>query len=130
MAESDFSEVNQLIIDLGQVPANAGRNIIAAVTVTSFKIKKAWQEPLKGSSSLPALPYALSYDVVSDGRKVEAEIGFDKGRNQGPLGNISEFGSPTITGRGFGLKALADNQSDFEKGLDIAIEQAERQAGF
>lgn len=134
MPDFDFSEVDQLVADLGEVAENAGPNINKAVNVTSLLVKKAWQEPLKGSRTLPALPYAITYDVTTESvlgnSVIVSEIGFDKGRNQGALGNISEYGTPTITGRGYGLAALEANQKDFEKGLSIALEQAERAAGL
>lgn len=134
MVDFDFSEIDQLAADLGKVADNAGPNVRKAMEVTSLKVKRDWQEPLKGSSTLPALPYAITYDLtvgVGVGTTVlESEIGFDKSRNQGPLGNVSEFGTPTVTGRGYGLRALEQNQADFEKGLEIALEQAERKGNL
>lgn len=127
---SDFSELTRLAADLGEVADDAGPNIRTAVVVTSLKVKKDWQEPLKGSRTLPALPYALGFDVTSDGHEIHSEIGFDKARNQGPLGNISEYGSPSITGRGFGIAAIEANQEDFVHGLDLATKALERKAGL
>jgi len=129
MADSvsfDFSDINKLVADLATVPNTAGPLIRKAVEITSLKIKRDWQEPLKGSATLPALPFALGFDVKSDGRTIDSEIGFDLARNQGPLGGISEYGSPTITGRGYGLASLQKNQGDFVKGLEIALEQAQK----
>jgi len=126
----DSSEIDRLVADLGSISADAAENVVKAVEVSSLKTKKSWQEPLKGSRTLGALPYAITFDVEGDGKTVTSEIGFDKSRNQGPLGNISEYGSPTITGRGYGLAALEKNIPDFEKGLSIALEQAEKAAGL
>lgn len=126
----DLSELNAFSADLGKVSDNAGENILKAITGTSLGVKKAWQEPLKGSPSLPQLPYALSFDVVADGREVVSEIGFDKEKPQGPLGNVSEYGTPSITGRGYGIAALEKNANDFEHGLSVALEQAEKAAGL
>lgn len=134
MPDWDFSELDQLAADLGQVADKAGPKINSAINVTSLKVKRAWQEPLKGSRSLPALPYAITYDITTfqgfGSSVIKSEIGFDKSRNQGALGNVSEFGTPNTTGRGFGLKALESNQGDFLRGLDIALEQAEKEAGL
>lgn len=130
----DFSEIDQLAANLADVPREAGPNIRKAITVTSIKTKKDWQEPLKGSASLPALPYAITFDITtsrgSGSSVIKSEIGFDKERNQGALGNISEYGTPQTTGRGYGLRALQLNQDDFEAGIAIAIEQAEKKAGL
>jgi hypothetical protein len=38
-------------------------------------------------------PYSIGYDVYSGFRGPVAEIGPDKGRPQGPLGNLLEYGS-------------------------------------
>lgn len=38
-------------------------------------------------------PHSISYDVEEDGTTIRAEIGPDKNRRQGPLGNILEFGT-------------------------------------
>ena len=134
MADFDFSELDQLAADLGEVPENADKNIRKAILVSSIKVKKTWQENLKGSKTLPGLVPALGFDITVGQffgvSVVKSEIGFDKNRAQGALGNISEFGAPNITGRGFGLKSLQDNQDDFEKGLAIALEQAEKKAGL
>ena len=129
-ASFDFSEIDQLAADLGTVADAAGPNIHSAIKGTSLGVKKAWQEPLKGSKTLPRLPYAISFDITVGQffgvSVIKSEIGFDKDKPQGPLGNVSEYGTPTTTGRGFGLRALEQNQGDFERGLDIALKQAEQ----
>lgn len=131
---SDASELGRLAADLGKVADNAVPNIRKALDVTSGKIRKTWREKLGRSPTLPGLPGALSWDVTGEasltGSVLQSEIGFDKQRYQGPLGNISEFGTPTVTGRGFGLASLHENEADFQRGLEIAIEQAEREAGL
>jgi hypothetical protein len=129
MAESDdFSEIDRLAIDLGDVGPLAGRFVAAATTVTARKVKDTWKDKLEGSSTLPALPYAVTYDTaVFQGfgvSQIQAEIGFDKDRNQGALGNVSEYGTPTVTGRGYGLASLDENKGDFEHGLELAAADA------
>lgn len=134
MAGFDFSELDQLAADLGEVPEKAGPNIAKAITVSSIKVKESWQEPLKGSATLPRLPYALSFDITNlqafGVSVIKSEIGFDKEKPQGALGNVSEYGTPTITGRGYGIAALHANEADFVKGLSVALEQTERAAGL
>lgn len=134
MADFDFSELTQLAADLGEVGENVGPNIRKAITGTSLGVKKAWQEPLRGSKTLGGLVPALSFDIttaqVFGVSVIKSEIGFDKDKAQGPLGNISEFGSPTIAGRGYGIAALEANQEDFQRGLEKATEDAEKEAGL
>jgi hypothetical protein len=65
---------------------------------------------------------------------VVAEIGFNKGKNQGPLGNLVEFAGDKSGGldshEGVGEAALERVEADFEKGLSIATRDAERAAGL
>ena len=125
MADYDFSDLDKLAADLGD-GADALPNVKKAVQVTAFKVKTVWRTKLGGSSTLPGLPAALSYDVEADAGSVDAEIGFDKSKGQGPLGNISEFGSPTVAPRGFGLASLEENQADFVTGIEKAIDDTLR----
>ncbi len=137
MADSvsfNFDELNTLAADLGEIPRSARKNVRAALQVTARNVKDAWRGKLEGSETLPALPYAVTYDV--DANKVfgvdvlRAEIGFDKSRSQGPLGNISEFGTPSTPPRGFGHAALEENQADFERGISIALDETLKEAGL
>jgi hypothetical protein len=134
MADFDFGELDQLAADLGDVTDNAGPNVSKAIGITSLKVKKAWQGRLDGSSTLPGLPSAVTYDITTfqgfGVSVIKSEIGFEKDRRQGALGNFSEFGTPKVPGRGYGLAALEENQKDFEDGLAIALRQAERSAGL
>ena len=129
MADYDFSELTKLSADLGDA-ADAIPNVKKAVTVTARNVKDAWRDRLKGSATLPALPYAVTYDVDVTAGGVEGEVGFDKGRAQGPLGNISEFGSPTVAPRGFGLASLEENQADFVTGIEKAIDDTLKANGL
>ena len=121
-ASFDFSELNRLAADLEKAGREVRPNVVKATHVTARKIKDRWRDKLKGSSTLPGLPSAVSYDVKSPSGAVEAEIGFDKGRRQGALGNVSEFGTPSVGPRGFGLASLEENQDDYVTGLEKAID--------
>ena len=133
-AAFDFSELDRLAADIGEVPAKSGPKIRKALEVTSRYVRDSWRDKLKGSISFKHLPGAVTYDIVTFqgfGASVfQAEIGFDKGRPQGALGNLSEFGKPGQAPMGFGHASLLENQADFEKGIDIAIGDALKEAGF
>lgn len=131
---ADFDGLNHLAASLGTVPANSGPLINSALQVTSNKILQTWRGKLVGSATLPGLPGALSYDVsVFRGFGVsvlESEIGFDKARSQGPLGNISEYGTPRTPGRGFGIASLEENEADLTVGMSKAVDDALKAAGL
>jgi hypothetical protein len=123
VASFDFSELNKLAADLGEVSRTARPNVRKAVQVTAHKVRDSWREKLQGSATLPGLPAALSYDVESNAGGVEAEVGFDK-QGQGNLGVFSEYGSVNNAPRGFGLASLEENQADFVKGILMAVDES------
>ena len=133
-ADFDFSELDRLAADLGEVPAKSGPLIRKALEVTSRYVRDSWRDKLKGSISFKHLPGAVTYDIATFqgfGASIfQAEIGFDKSRSQGALGNISEFGTPKTPPSGFGHASLLENQDDFQKGIDIAIGDALKESGL
>lgn len=62
-------------------------------------IKKDAKEKWANLAHAPALPRAISYDVDVKGTTVEAEIGPDKAKRQGALGNLLEYGSSNNAAR-------------------------------
>jgi hypothetical protein len=116
-----FSDLSKLAADLVGAGADVVPNAVKAVAVTSNKTKQAWRRKLAGSSTLPGLPGALSYTVTQGRDAVEGEVGFEK-RGQGALGNVSEYGTPTVPPRGFGLASLNENEADFIVGLEKAVD--------
>jgi hypothetical protein len=129
----DSTEVDQLAASLGVVPAVAGRYIHSAVAVTSKNIDKDWEKEALGMAHAPAFPYSVGYDIsVFQGFGVsiiKSEIGPDKNRAQGALGNLIEFGSINNPPQGLGHGALQRNEEDFVRGLGIALADAEHAAG-
>jgi hypothetical protein len=129
----DFSALDKLAADLGEVPKNAGDNVRKATEVSARKVKDEWRSKLRGARYLPAASRAISYDIKGGrgirGSQIEAEIGANLG-GQGSLVGIVEYGSPTLAPRGYGLKALEDTAEDFQRGLEKAIDDAERSAGL
>jgi len=134
MADFDFSELDVLAADLGKVAGNAGPLINSAVQVTAGKIKAAARASVKGGAkSWKALPAAIDYDVKGAasvlGSLIQVDIGYKLG-GAGSLGGIREFGSPYAVPHNDLANALHANEDDFERGLLMAAEQAEREAGL
>lgn len=120
----DFSELDSLAADIGEAPRKAQKNIRQAMEVTARNVKNSWKSKVTGARFLRDLSPTVSYDITSGSDGVEAEVGFDRGRGQGKLGAVSEFGTPSSAPRLYGLAALEENQEDFMTGLGIAIEDA------
>jgi hypothetical protein len=56
-------------------------------------IKNGAVQRLRGKGFLPHIHRAVNYDVTWRGHRGSAEIGFDKTKRQGPLGNVVEYGT-------------------------------------
>jgi hypothetical protein len=129
VADFDFYEFKELAADFDGAAAVLQKNSATAVKVTCLKTKQTWRDKLKGSATLPGLPYAVDFDVDELVGRIEAEVGFNKGRRQGALGNVSEFGTPTVGPRGFGLASLEENLDDFVTGQEKARDDALKKLG-
>lgn len=130
----DFTAFDNVAADLGDVSGKSGPFIRKAAEVFARNVKDAWREKVEGATALPSLAGAVSYDVKGSasaaGSEVEIEIGFDKSRTQGPLGNVSEFGTPKVAPRGYGLAAFAENREDLVRGVEAALADGRRAAGL
>jgi hypothetical protein len=91
--------------------------MLAAITKSAMAVKKDWAARWSGMGHAPALPAAVSYDITFGFGGVKAEVGPDKGRRQGALGNLLEFGSANNAPRPGGLPALDAEAPRFEQAL-------------
>ncbi|MFJ2717409.1 hypothetical protein [Streptomyces sp. NPDC087437] len=102
------------------------RNSGTAVAVTAGKVKRSAQQRISGHPYLPAYPYSITSTVTRGPMGAEAEIGPDKGRRQGPLGNIIEYGTVNNAPIPHLGPALDENADDLIHGIEIAVLQAFR----
>jgi hypothetical protein len=91
---------------------NAGRAQVQAVAVVSrgaLNVKNGWRANATATAGRHArlYPSSISYDMRPHPTGASAEIGPDKGRPQGPLGNLLEFGSVNNPPHMDGARALA-----------------------
>lgn len=88
----------------------------------ALNIKKDWQKRWSGHPHFPALPAAISYDLDEGRDWVGAEVGPDKGKPQGALGNLIEFGSVNNAPIPGGLPAGQAEAPRFEQALaDLGV---------
>lgn len=92
----DASELRNLAADLGNVSGRMIPAVDAVVEKAALNVKDEWVRAVSGSSRLCHYPRSISYDRVPSLTAVEYEVGPDKDRMQGPLGNIAEFGTSTL----------------------------------
>jgi hypothetical protein len=117
-------DLRRLAADLSAAPERALGAIDRVVEKGALKIKNDWRASVGGSEHFKHLQFALGYDRVRTVDSVGAEIGYDKTRVQGPLGNIREFGGASVAGHLDGQLALDAEEPRFLAALADAAEQA------
>jgi len=138
MADFDFSEVTQLAADLGDVAAETVNNLGPALEFTSFRIKQGAARKVSSRRHFGQAAAAIDYELNGfsgfGAAVVQAEIGYDKHRPAGELGNLVEFGapgSPNALSPGSELvSTLHEEEADFVRGIERAIADAHRGAGL
>ncbi|WP_345750109.1 hypothetical protein [Microbacterium rhizophilus] len=151
MADVDNSDLSKLASDLGSLPEQTGKFAMQALEVTARNVRDTARENAQGLEHAPAFPYSITYDVgigydqslgqaaaslvtgsIRSARAstLTAEIGPDKERPQGALGNLIEYGSRNNPPQGIMHGALQANEADFERGIDRAIDDGLRSAGL
>lgn len=89
----DTRELKRLEVDFAEAAQLAPKESRQAVEVSAFNIKTSAARRVGGLRHAPAYPRAISYDMRTTTGGTEAEIGPDKNRRQGALGNLIEYGS-------------------------------------
>ena len=85
--------LTELIDDLKSARDRVVEETRKVVARGAYNIKKDVKERWSGLAHAPAIPRAVSYDTTVAGTTVSAEIGPDKAKRQGALGNLLEYGS-------------------------------------
>jgi hypothetical protein len=117
----DVSQLTKLAADLR---AHSRKTPAAAVQVVSkgaLNIKNDWRKAWSGLAHAPSLPAAITYDTTIRVSDVEAEIGPDKARRQGSLGNIVEFGTAKNPPNPGGAPALEREEPRFVKAAEDLV---------
>jgi hypothetical protein len=114
MADVDISQLTKLAADLRSHSRKTPAAAVAVVSKGALNVKNDWRKAWSGIGHAPALPAAVTYETKVNLRSVEAEIGPDKDRRQGALGNIIEFGTSKNGPRPGGAPALEREASRFE----------------
>lgn len=123
MIDINVDGLTEVVTTLSKAASRALPETAAVAGRGALNIKKDWQARWKGLKHAPALPYAVGYDVGFGLRSVFAVIGPDKGKRQGALGNLLEFGSVNNAPTPGGLPALATEAPKFERALEDLTER-------
>lgn len=147
----DFSELMSLARDIEAGGEAVSANLRKAIQVTSHKVKTAAQTSVRTRKGLGHAANAITYETSESATGVESEIGYDKGRGAGNLGNLIEFGAPNAKahmlrgGKNVPVpggpsrplppshdlgNALLNNEDDFVRGIALAADDALKEAGL
>lgn len=115
-------DLRSLAHDLSEAPRRAQRDALAVVEHGALNVKRGWAENARQSSGrhAPAYPSSITYDLglgAALAGRIDAEVGPDKSKRQGALGNLLEFGSATSPPHNDGGRALRDEAPKFEAEL-------------
>lgn len=114
----EFDEVRRLVTAFARAEQVAAVQARAIVAKGALNIKRDWQRAWSGHPHIPALPAAVTYDIKRTPLMIEAEIGPDKSKRQGPLANIIEFGTSKNAPIPGGLPALQAEQPRFQRAIE------------
>lgn len=117
-----MDDLRSLAHDLSEAPRKAQRDALGVVLKGASNIKNGWADNARATAGKVARRYpdSISYDLSLGGAlvgRVEAEIGPDKSKAQGPLGNLLEFGSANNPPHNDGGRALREEAPKFEAAL-------------
>lgn len=119
-----LGDLRKLVEDLSAAPERALGAIDRVVEKGAVNIKRDWRASVGGSEAFKHLQFAVGYDRFRTTDSLGADIGYDKDRVQGPIGNIAEFGTVDTAGRLDGQRALLAEEERFVAALETAAEEA------
>lgn len=93
MVDIEISGDRDLIAALDRAQRGVAPEAEKVVAKGSLNIKRDAARRASGLKHAPAYPSSISYDIFHTPGTIRSEIGPDKDRRQGALGNILEFGT-------------------------------------
>jgi hypothetical protein len=122
----DLTELERLSLAIAASSAVIREEGEAVVSRGALNIKNAWRDNATQTAGAHArlYPATISYDLHPAGMLIEAEVGPDKAKPQGPLGNILEFGTSSQAGHNDGGRALDAEEPRFLAQAEALAERA------
>lgn len=88
---AEVAAVADILVHAADVATTEARKVVAK---GALNIKTDARRRVSGLAHIPSYPNSITYDTVELASSATAEIGPDKSKRQGSLGNILEYGSP------------------------------------
>lgn len=124
----DMSEINSLVADMGRVKSRVMPEVEKVAKKGAQNLKEEYRSQASSSFWFKGMASSISYDRLPSIRGVTYEIGPDKDRRGGPLGNIFFFGGAHGGGGSGDLNGPLESEGDaFAKSLGEVI--ADRMLG-
>lgn len=89
----DASELDSLAADMDRANKETLAKIAKVNAKGGLNVKNGARQRVEGHSHLPLYPASIGYQTTVRAGSVETEIGPDKDKAQGSLGNLIEYGS-------------------------------------
>lgn len=130
--EVDFTEVMKLADDFDKVAVGLTKLIPKAVSASAANVKEHARQAVRGRVHFAQAASAIDYELMGymgfGSTLVDAEIGYNKGRRSGHLGNLIEYGAPNSNNQlapgGELQAALAAEEDEFVMRIEAAVAQA------
>src|SRR5215207_6083416 len=119
-----LEDVGDLERELAEAGASPSATAGPVVRRALMNIKEDSRRRISGHPTLPHLPRAISYDSQDTPKGAKGEVGPDKSRKQGPLGNIAEFGTVNNAPKPFMAPAGEAEEPRFVKAMEAAALKA------
>lgn len=133
----DGSDLNRLAVDLASAPDGLPKFLAKALGVTSKKVKDSASKKVSGRRHFKQAAAAIDYELTGYSGAtsgISSEIGYNKDRPAGRLGNLLEFGAPNAGNQlapgGELQAAMNENAEDFERGVAAAAADALKEVGL
>ncbi len=108
-----MDDVQQLAADLANSEVTPAQARVAVRSVCE-NVKATWRENASGLAHARAYPFSIGYSTQERPFGADAEVGPDKDRAQGPLGNLLEYGSVNNAPGNHGGQALDRHQGELD----------------
>lgn len=119
-----WAETEALAADLAAAPVRLTAEIAPVASKGALNIKNGWRASASGLAHAPLYPNSITYDLDVQPDGVSAEIGPDKDKRQGALGNLIEFGSSKNPPHLDGQRALDAEEPRFIAAVEDLAERA------
>ncbi|MCW2287036.1 hypothetical protein EDF60_1687 [Leucobacter luti] len=134
---ADFSELLSLAADIDEASDKLPKYLGKALGVTSKKVKETAASKVSGRKHFRQAASAIDYELAGYTGAVSgmsSEIGYNKDKAAGQLGNLAEFGAPNAGNQlapGGELQAvLTEHEDDFVAGVERAVADAMGEVGL